>query len=338
MIHPPAFWWREGETLAARLLAPLAMLYGAVAARRMLEAGTQVAVPVVCIGDLSLGGSGKTPTALAVGDILRSAGERIVFLTRGYDGRLPGPVRIDPVAHVAADVGDEPLLLVRAAPTVVARDRVAGAHAAIAIGATVIVMDDGFQNPSLAKNLSLIVIDGWRGIGNARVFPAGPLRAPLEAQLAHAHGAVIIGEAASALQDVMEALAARGLPTFHAWLEPDPAAVAELKGTDVLAFAGIGDPDKFFATLIAAGIHVPVTRGFPDHHRFTPAQASALVADADAQRLKLVTTEKDHARLSGDNRLTALRERTRTVPVKLVIDDDAAFRRFLFAKLGRPTA
>ena len=189
-MREPSFWWGEAS-LASALLAPLAAIYGAVAQARLGARGRRAGAPVVCIGNLTVGGAGKTPTALAVAAILAAASERPVFLSRGYGGTLAGPVRVDPARHGGHDVGDEPLLLARAAPTIVARDRVKGA--AIAAGASVIVMDDGFHNPSLVKDFSLLVVDARRGIGNGRVIPAGPLRAPLDAQLARAHALVVVG-------------------------------------------------------------------------------------------------------------------------------------------------
>ena len=174
-MREPSFWWGEAS-LASALLAPLAAIYGAVAQARLGARGRRAGAPVVCIGNLTVGGAGKTPTALAVARMLAAAGERPVFLSRGYGGTLAGPVRVDPARHGAHDVGDEPLLLARTAPTIVARDRVKGA--AIAAGASVIVMDDGFHNPSLAKDFSVLVVDARRGIGYGRVIPAGPLRAP----------------------------------------------------------------------------------------------------------------------------------------------------------------
>ncbi|HWL04116.1 MAG TPA: tetraacyldisaccharide 4'-kinase, partial [Xanthobacteraceae bacterium] len=189
-MRPPAFWTRR-PGLAAGLLSPIAALYDRIATRRMTRAGAALSVPVICIGNPTLGGAGKTPTAIAVAQLLTAAGERPVLLSRGYGGRLAGPVRVDPARHLAADVGDEPLLLARAAPVVVARDRVAGAHLALSAGASVMVMDDGFQNPSLHKDFSILVVDGGSGIGNGRVFPAGPLRASLDAQLARAQALLV---------------------------------------------------------------------------------------------------------------------------------------------------
>jgi tetraacyldisaccharide 4'-kinase len=326
-MREPAFWWRK-PGLASRLLSPLAALYGAVAARRMRKPGQRARAMVVCIGNLTVGGAGKTPTAIAVARLLQVAGARPVFLTRGYGGRLAGPVAVTP-AHGAADVGDEPLLLARVAPTIVGRDRVAGARAAEAAGADVIVLDDGFQNPALAKDLSLIVVDGRRGLGNHKVFPAGPLRAPLLAQLARAQALLIVGEVGAAAQPAIDAARARGLPAFAGRLVPDPAMVAALAGRAVLAFAGIADPEKFFATLRGAGITVGAAQGFPDHHRFSAAQAHDLIARAERAGLALVTTEKDLARMQGDAALAALARRATALPVALVFDNAESIGRLL---------
>ena len=316
-MREPAFWWREAG-LFARLLAPLGALYGAVAAQRMRRKGTRARVPVVCVGNLTLGGSGKTPAAIAIARMLQTAGHRPVFLTRGYGGRLAGPVLVTP-GHSAAEVGDEPLLLARVAPTIVARDRVAGAAAAEKAGADIIVMDDGFQNPSLVKTMSLLVIDGLRGTGNGHVFPAGPLRAPLAAQLARAQSLLIVGEAGASTQALVKRWRPRAPATGR--LVADPAAVTALAGRHVLAFAGIGDPEKFFATLRAAGVTIDETRGFADHHVFTAAEAAELLGRADTARLTLVTTEKDHARMSGNPALATLAARTMTLPVAFTLDD-----------------
>jgi len=327
-MRAPAFWWR-GPSWAAALLAPASALYGAIAARRMAQPGRAAGVPVVCIGGLTLGGAGKTPTALAVGRLL--ADQQPVFLTRGYGGALPGPVTVDPARHSARDVGDEALLLARVAPTVVARDRAAGAAAARTAGARIIVMDDGFHSPAVAKDVALVVVAADHGIGNGRVFPAGPLRAPLGAQLAKAHALVVIGEGTGAMPVLAPA---RSLPVFRGRLMPDASAVAALAGRPVLAFAGIGHPEKFFATLAAAGLAVTMRRKFPDHHRYTAAEAASLVSEAERAHLALLTTEKDLVRLSGDDALAALAQRTRALPVRLVLDDEEQLACFLREKLG----
>lgn len=326
-MRAPSIWWREAS-VAASLLAPLAAIYGAVAARRMARPGRKAGVPVLCVGNLTLGGAGKTPTAMTVARMLIAAGAKPFFLTRGYGGRLAGPITVDASRHTARDVGDEPLLLARLAPTIVARNRVAGAEAAREAGASIVVMDDGFQNPSLAKDLSLLAVDGRRGIGNARVFPAGPLRAPLDAQLERAHGIVVVGEDTGAAA-LTAAARDRGLAVFHARLLPDQAVTAGIADGKVLAFAGIGDPEKFFATLAASGIEASIKLRFPDHHRYTAAEAEALLKEAERQGLALVTTEKDLVRLAGDPALAKLAERAQALPVTLVFDDEERFRGFV---------
>ena len=241
-------------------------------------------------------------------------GVNALTLGRGEGWRHP---------HSARDVGDEPLLLARIAPTVVARDRVAGAALAASSGADLVIMDDGLQNPALAKDFSIAVVDGRRGIGNGRVFPAGPLRAPLSAQLDRVDALLVVGATAASSGRTIEAARKRALPVFHGELRPDPAAAAALAGKPVLAFAGIADPDKFFATLEACAIPAAVRARFPDHHRYTRAEMAALLARADRERLVLVTTEKDLARMEGDAAATELLARARALPVTLTFTEDA---------------
>jgi tetraacyldisaccharide 4'-kinase len=319
----PRFWWRPAG-VAAAVLSPFAMIYGAIARRRMAQPGNAAGIPVICIGNLTIGGAGKTPTALAVARILRAADRHPFFLSRGYGGEHPGPVRVDPRIHRARQVGDEPLLLARIAPTIVAHDRVAGAKAAHASGADVIVMDDGFQNPSLAKDLSILVVDGRRGLGNGKVLPAGPLRAPLQAQLDRAHAILVIGEPAGA-GALIAAAKHRALPLFFGRLVPDQAALADIASRQVLAFAGIGDPEKFFTTLEAAGFEVKARQPFPDHHRYRASEAAALLASAEREGLLLITTEKDLVRLAGEPGLKALAEAARALPVTLIVKQERAF-------------
>jgi len=300
---------------------------------RMRAPGQQAGLPVICLGNLTVGGAGKTPAALMVAQLLHAARERPFFLSRGYGGRLTGPVRVNPTLHRAADVGDEPILLARLAPTVVARDRVAGAAFARSAGASVIVMDDGFQNPSLAKDLSLILVDGRRGIGNGRVVPAGPLRAPLELQLDRAQALIVVGPPDGAAR-VIERAERRGIPLFHARLEPDRAVVNAIGQRKVLAFAGIADPAKFFATLNSAGIQIANRASFPDHHRFSAAEALDLLAQAQANNLMLLTTEKDLARLTGEPELQQLATHTSALPVRLVIEDEDRLREMLLTAIA----
>ena len=328
-MRAPRFWW-EKPGLASILLAPLAAIYGGITGVRLARAGARVGIPVICVGNPTVGGAGKTPTALAIAKLLLAVGEKPAFLTRGYGGKLAGPVMVT-AAHRAAEVGDEPLLLARLAPTVVARNRVAGARLAREKGASVIVMDDGFQNPSLAKDLSILVVDGVRGLGNGQVFPAGPLRAPLGPQLARASALLVVG-AGPGREDLPEIPA---VPIFHARLEPDDASVAALKGTKVLAYAGIGDPDKFFATLERAGIEAQSWRRFADHHAYDFSDAASLLAEAKRLSLQLVTTEKDRARLTGNADLASLAAQTRTLPVSLQVVEVQAFGKLILNRLSR---
>jgi tetraacyldisaccharide 4'-kinase len=334
-MREPPFWWQQSGRAAA-MLAPLAAAYGAVAARRMARDGVRARLPVVCIGNPTVGGAGKTPTALAVARMLTDAGETPVFLSRGYGGRLAGPLQIYPAMHRAVDIGDEPLLLARAATTIVAHDRVKGAQMAEAAGASVIVMDDGFQNPSLAKDFSVLVVDGGRGIGNGEIIPAGPLRAPLDAQLDRAQALIVVGEGDAG--GVADEARKRALPVFRARLAPDASFIASLGGNRVLAFAGIGDPEKFFATLRAANVAIAATRGFADHHRYTRGEAHALCQAADRDGLVLVTTEKDVARMQSDRDAEQLAARSRALPATLAFEDEAGFRELLRAQLTRARA
>ena len=328
-MREPSFWWRK-PGLAAGLLAPLAAYYGAVAARRMARRGARAAVPVLCVGNFTLGGAGKTPAAMALGKMFKDAGERVFFLSRGYGGSLAGPKLVDAHADRAAEVGDEALLLARLAPTVIARDRVAGATFAKDKGASLVIMDDGLQNASLQKDCTIAAIDGRRGIGNGKVFPAGPLRAPLDAQLARTDALLVVGGDAAAI-----AAAAPHLPLFHARLVPDAAAAAELKARKVLAFAGIGNADKFFDTAIDAGIAVVARRTFADHHRYTGEEAAELIMAAEHDGLALLTTEKDRARMSGEPLLEALAKRAHVLPVTMVVTEMDELRRLIADKIKR---
>lgn len=332
-MRDPAFWWRKAGFVAS-LLTPVGLIYGAIAARRMAGKGARAGIPVLCVGNFTLGGAGKTPTVIALARMLADTGEHPFCLTRGYGGTLTGPKLVDSHKDLAAQVGDEALLLAHAAPTVVARDRVAGAAFARAQGAGVLIMDDGLQNASLAKDFTLVVIDARRGIGNRCTFPAGPLRAPLAAQLAHTDALLVVGEGDGADGAVMQARA-RGLPVLHGRLVPDPAAVAALKGRHVLAFAGIGYPEKFFATAEAAGIAVTGRRKFSDHYRYTAEDAGELIMDAEHGGLALLTTEKDRARMAGEPLLEALAKRAHTLPVTMLVEEADELRRLIVTKVRR---
>jgi tetraacyldisaccharide 4'-kinase len=282
-MHEPAFWYRPSSWIS-RLLMPLGALYGLVAGQRLQRQGFDAGIPVLCVGNYHVGGAGKTPMVLALTKMLRDLGETPVVLSRGYGGRLRGPIKVDPERHAAADVGDEPLMLARTVSVVVARDRIGGVALARSQGASVILMDDGFQNPAIAKDASLIVIDSDRGLGNGRVFPAGPLRAPLPPQLERTDALIVVGDGTAA-KTVAAAIAARGRPVLSAHLRADDASLALLRGKRVLAFAGIGDPIRFFRTLRANGIEVVRERAFADHHPFSKSEIETLITEAKRDAL-----------------------------------------------------
>jgi tetraacyldisaccharide 4'-kinase len=332
-MHEPAFWHRPSSALSL-FLSPLAAIYGAVAARRMQRKGLDAGIPVFCVGNYHVGGAGKTPTVLALVRLLRDLGETPVVLSRGYGGRLRGPIMVEPDRHLATDVGDEPLMLARTVPVAVARERLDGLALAKSKAATVIVMDDGFQNPAIAKDASLLVIDAHRGLGNARVFPAGPLRAPLSPQIDRTDALIVVGEG-SAADSVAAAIVAQDKPVLTAQIKADDTALSSLRGRRVLAFAGIGDPDRFFRTVRGHGVEVVGQRAFADHHPFTQDEIEALVAEAKRDALIPVTTEKDLARLAAGGQLPPWAQGIVAFPVRLEFDSALKLRRFVSDRLFR---
>ncbi len=306
-MRPPRFWQHDG--LMARLLAPLSRPVADFTARRMGQPGWRPPIPVVCCGNAGVGGAGKTTLALDLGARLTRRGARVAFLTRGYGGRMQKAARVT-LGHEARDVGDEALLLAAVAPTFVGADRAASARAAVEAGATVLVMDDGLQNPGLVKDLSFLVVDGAVGFGNGRVLPAGPLREPVAACAARCHAAIVIGAEHPGIGAALPA----ALPVLRAALRPEAPGLA---GCRMLAFAGIGRPSKFFATLVEAGAEIAWQRAFPDHHVFHPAELRRLHRRAAKLGAVLVTTPKDAVRLPPE-----WREAVRVVGVSLAWSDD----------------
>lgn len=285
-------------------------------------------IPVVCVGNLVAGGAGKTPVVLSLAARLAeglNAPGRVHCLMRGYGGSESGPLRVDPSRHDLSQVGDEALLLAEAAPTWISRDRVAGARAAEAAGAALILMDDGFQNPSLHKDISLLVIDGVFGFGNGRIIPAGPLREPASDGLARADAIVLIGD-----DEAGVAAQVGNRPILRAWLTPTAESAAHIAGRRVFAFAGIGRPEKFFTTLRGLDCEIAGTHSFDDHHPFTDEEIGELVAIARRLEALPVTTAKDVVRLPPDRRAQIA-----VLDVAITWADEAALDRVLIDGLTR---
>lgn len=332
-LKEPSWWYSQRSQHRARILRPISLLWGRIAAKRMTFARPYTSlIPVICVGNFTAGGTGKTPLTILLAEHLRRVGERPAILTRGYGGAIKGPHLVNRERDSALRTGDEALLLARVAPTVVARDRAEGARflEAMTDAPSVIVMDDGMQNPGLAKMLRLAVVDARRGIGNGHVIPSGPLRAPLEAQLALADAIVINGgptEAGSVpeiSEDLIRSFRQRRFarPILRAGIVPR-TDIEALRQGPVLAFAGIGYPDRFFNTLKLAGIDVTEAVPFKDHHFFDAGDAERLLLRASALGAQLVTTDKDHVRLlSYEDQRGELAAKTTPFQIEMVLPED----------------
>lgn len=301
-MRPPAFWDTDAPRGSARLtralLSPLGAIYHALTQRRIARTEPERApIPVICVGNITLGGTGKTPVSRALLSMLEDHGRKPAALSRGWKGRLDGPVRVDPHSHSAREVGDEPLLLASRHAAFISKDRPAGARAIAEAGFDCVVMDDGHQNPSLHKDLSLVVVDGETGWGAEKVFPAGPLRERVETGLARADAVIVMMPGPEFEPDYERLkLADLEMPVFTAWLAPDGPP----PGGPLLAFAGIGRPQKFYDGLKAAGGEIAEVASFPDHHAYSGRDLAGLADLAAAHRAKLVTTEKDWVRLPDE--------------------------------------
>lgn len=311
----PPFWWTEPDWRAAAL-APLALLYGAVAGHRLRNARrTKVDIPVLCIGNFTVGGSGKTPVAIAFAHAARAMGLSPGMLSRGHGGSVSKPHMVDLHHDSAREVGDEPLLLAAAAPVVVSRDRAAGAKLLIEQGCDLLIMDDGFQSAQIHIDYALLVVDGRYGLGNGRVIPAGPLRAGLVEQMRFAAALLVMGEGAGA-DSVIRAASRAGRPVFRAGVR----ARQDLTGLHCVAFAGIGHPQKFFDTLRGAGATLVSSKAFPDHYSFGDDELKELAGMAEAEGAELVTTAKDAVRIGPKAFHALLPGRTRVLDIEAVFD------------------
>ncbi|MCP4315651.1 MAG: tetraacyldisaccharide 4'-kinase [Hyphomicrobiales bacterium] len=323
----PPFWWSSSDW-RAWLLFPASWIYGAVARTRMENAPRiEIDVPVICVGNFTVGGAGKTPTALALATAAKKAGLTPGFLSRGYRGSLRTTTVVDKAHHNARDVGDEPLLLAKKATTVITPDRHAGAKRLLEEGVDIIIMDDGFQSAAICFDFALLVIDATRGIGNGHVIPGGPMRAPLLDQMRNASALLVIGEGTAA-DRVIRSAGRAAKPVYSGYLKVIKRR--SFKNKRVLAFAAIGNPDKFFDSLRSAGAQIVVERGFGDHHEFTDDEAADLLDLAAKNQLDIITTSKDMARLKDSRgRVAELAEKATVMEVQLNFEPADLAREFI---------
>lgn len=322
-MRTPKFWYNENKTVLSFLLRPISWIYGST--RELISAHSKTwhaPVPVICIGNLVAGGHGKTPMAISICNALKLNNKIVHFISRGYKGSMSGPILVDPKSHTAKEVGDEPLLLSKIAPTWISANREAGIKLAYKMGAEIIVMDDGFQNPSVKKDLSILVIDGEVGFGNGNLIPAGPLRENIATGLLKANAVVIVGKDILNLRNTLTNVVSKTSNTpiriYNAEIKPD-AGSQSLQNDKVIAFAGIGRPEKFFNTLIDMSCNIIEKKNFADHHKYSKKEIAKLLNLAEEKNAKLVTTSKDYVRLT-----TSQQEKIIPVPIRLHWSDRTA--------------
>ncbi len=333
MSEAPPFWWEKADWRAWALW-PISHVYGRVARHRIDHARrTPVPLPVLCIGNLTVGGAGKTPVAISMAAAAVEAGRKPGFLSRGYGGSMGHPVLVDPDSDTARHVGDEPLLLAAHAPVAVSPDRAAGAALLAEKGCDFLIMDDGFQSARIAIDHALIVVDGRRGIGNGHVIPGGPMRAPLVDQLRHADAVLIVGEGDGG--DLIVRRAARAAkPVHHA--RTRPVNKDHFAGKGFLAFAGIGDPEKFYDSLEQAGGWVSIARSFGDHFLYSDDDLTEMMDTASASSLEIATTAKDAARLRNGSKIAAeMLEKAHVLDIEMEFEPTTVPERIIAQTLSR---
>jgi tetraacyldisaccharide 4'-kinase len=321
-MRAPNFWFQPFSVLSF-FLKPLSWIYELVHYLRWkFTSPKKASIPIICIGNPGVGGAGKTPTALEIGKILQSLHLNISYLTRGYGGKETGPLDVDSLKHTADQVGDEPLLLAKQAQTIMAKDRAQGLTL-IHKKTDIIIMDDGYQNPGLKKDLNLLVIDGPRGFGNGFVFPAGPLREPLDMSLSRASLVVVLGKPTTSVEKTLGKMPS---PIFYGQLKIQPPKALK---NPLYAFAGIAFPEKFFDSLKGEKFILKKTKGFPDHYQYTKTDLTQIKKEAEKLGLDIVTTEKDYYRIPENQRSGII-----PIPVQIEWDDEASLKTFLKKKLA----
>lgn len=329
----PPFWWHK-NSWQGYMLSPAAYIYGKIAAKRMdMTASAKVNVPVICVGNFVVGGAGKTPTVHMLANYARSQGYKVGILSRGHGGAITTPTVVQLDKHNSHDVGDEALLHALKSTTVIATNRVAGAELLLEQDCTIIIMDDGFQNPSLHKDFNLVAIDAKRGLGNGFAMPAGPMRVPFKHQLFHTDAMFITGKGDAGDSAIRKAARA-GKPVFHSSVKV--LDKKQYKDQKAFAFAGIADPSKFFDTLEEIGVDVVARQNFGDHHVFTEDECADLIDRSKQQELQLFTTEKDAARLKGMGEAQEkVYELSQVVRIALKPEDPAMLKRIFDITLKR---
>lgn len=317
-MKTPKHW--QSNSFISKLLVPFGLLYGFLTQLRLkLKKSQHANVPVICIGNITAGGTGKTPVAISIAKMLETEMFHPFFISRGYGGKLQN-VLVNNKKHSAAEVGDEPLLLSQQAPVIVNADRVAGARLAETQGADILLMDDGFQNPALYKNLSFLVFDGNYGIGNGRLIPAGPLRETFANGIKRADALIIMGKDKHNLSKLS------GLPTFFAHTEPVQTSISNL---NVIAFAGIGHPQKFYHTLNRYGFNVIETIDFPDHHFYTRSELEDILTRAQKQNSVVYTTAKDYVKIPS-----SLQNEFKVLDIAVIWDEPEKLMNFIRQKIA----